>query len=103
SRHRRRARAPTRHRGPRPGLGLMRGALTWIVGGAVAVLLIVAVADGVRSRADASGSEAAPPRALRGVMVTADSACQTRAYRLPSIALEPAPHPPDVHRLLWRQ
>ena len=63
----------------------MRGALTWIVGGAVAVLLIVAIADGVRSRADASGSEAPPPRALRGLIVTADSACQTKAYRFPSM------------------
>jgi len=81
----------------------MRGALTWIVGGAVAVLLIVAIADGVRSRADASGSSAPPPRALRGVIVTADSACQTKAYRFPSMAVERVQHPPDCNGLVWSQ
>jgi len=77
--------------------------LTWIVGGAVAVLLIVAIADGVRSRADASGSSAPPPRALRGVIVTADSACQTTAYRFPSMAVERVQHPPDCNGLVWSQ
>ena len=55
----------------------MRATATWIVAGAVLVLLVAAVADGIRSRADASGGPAAPPRVLHGVIVTADAACQT--------------------------
>lgn len=81
----------------------MRSAFTWIVGGAVVVLLVAAIVDGVRSRADASGSSATPPRALHGVIVTADSACQTKAYRFPSMAVERVQHPPDCNGLVWSQ
>ena len=81
----------------------MRGTATWIVGGAVVVLLVAAVADGIRGRADASGSPAPPPRVLHGVLVTADAACQTEAFRLPSLATEHAPHPPDCNGLKWSQ
>ena len=52
----------------------MRGALTWIVGGAVIVLLVVAIADGIRNHADASGAPPPPPRELHGVIVNADAA-----------------------------
>ena len=38
----------------------MRNALTWFVGGAVVLLLVVAVADGVRSRSDASWLHTSP-------------------------------------------
>ena len=79
----------------------MRGPLTWLVGGAVAVLLVLAVADGIRSHDDASGGQAPPPRELHGVIVTADSACQTEAFRFPSMAHERAPHPPDCNGLVW--
>ena len=81
----------------------MRSTVTWIVGGAVALLLIVAVADGIRSRDDASGASATPPRQLHGVIVAADAACQTQAFRLPSMASERPPHPPDCNGLVWSQ
>jgi hypothetical protein len=81
----------------------MRATATWIVAGAVLVLLVAAVADGIRSRADASGAPAAPPRVLHGVIVTADAACQTHAFRLPSLAPEHAPRPPDCNGLEWSQ
>jgi hypothetical protein len=81
----------------------MRSTATWIVGGAVVVLVVVAIADGIRGRADASGSPASPPRVLHGVLVTADAACQEKAYRFPSMALERAPHPPDCNGLVWSQ
>ena len=101
--HRRRPRAPARHLRPRPGLALMRNALTWIVAGAVVLLLVVAIADAIRGRSDASGSPAAPAARLHGVIVAADAACQTKAYRLPSMAPERPPHPPDCNGLVWSQ
>jgi hypothetical protein len=81
----------------------MRGSATWIVASAVLVLLLLAVADGIRSRAGASGAQAPPPGILHGVIVTADAACQTHAFRLPSLAAEHAPHPPDCNGLKWSQ
>jgi hypothetical protein len=84
-------------------MALMRKPLTWLVGGAVVLLLVVAVADAIRSRADASSSPAPPPRVLHGVIVAADAACQTQAFRLPSMALERPPHPPDCNGLVWSQ
>ena len=81
----------------------MRGAATWIVGGAVVVLLVVAIADGIRSRANASGTPAPPPRVLHGVIVAGDAACQTQAFRFPSMAPERAPHPPDCNGLVWSE
>jgi hypothetical protein len=81
----------------------MRTGLTWVVGGAVVVLLVVAIADGIRSHEDASGAPAPPPRELHGVIVTADAACQTEAFRFPSMASERAPHPPDCNGLVWSQ
>ena len=77
------------------------GALTWIVGGAVAVLLVVAIADGVRTRADASGSSPSATQALHGLIVTGDAGCQTEAFRLPSMAAETAPRAPDCNGLVW--
>jgi hypothetical protein len=81
----------------------MRNALTWFVGGAVVLLLVVAIADAVRSRSDASGSPPPPPRILHGVLVTADAACQTQAFRFPSMAPERPSHPPDCNGLVWSQ
>ena len=37
------------------------------------------------------------------MIVTADAACQTHAFRLPSLAAEHAPHPPDCNGLKWSQ
>lgn len=34
---------------------------------------------------------------------TADAACQTQAFRLPSMASEQPRHPPDCNRLVWSQ
>ena len=85
------------------GLALMRNTATWFIGGAVVVLLVVAVADGIRGRAHASSSTTPPPQVLRGVLVTADGACQTKAYRLPSMAVERPQHPPDCNGLVWSQ
>jgi hypothetical protein len=81
----------------------MRGTATWIVAGAVLVLVVVAVADGIRNHADASGAQAPAPRILHGIMVTADAGCQTHAFRLPSLAAEHAPHPPDCNGRKWSQ
>lgn len=81
----------------------MRSSVTWLVGGAVAVLLVVAVADGIRSHGNASGAPAPPPRELHGVLLTADAACQTQAFRFPSMAPERPPHPPDCNGLVWSQ
>ena len=81
----------------------MRGASTWVVAGAVILLVIVAIADGIRSREDASGAPAPPPRTLHGVIVTADAACQVQAFRFPSMAPERPPHPPDCNGLVWSQ
>jgi hypothetical protein len=81
----------------------MRNALTWFLGGAVVLLLLVAVADAIRSRADASGSPEPQPRVLHGVLVTADEACDTQAYRFPSMAPERPPHPPDCGGLVWSE
>jgi hypothetical protein len=81
----------------------MRAALTWIVGGAVVVLFLVAIADGIRSQADASGAPAPTPRVLQGVIVAADDACETRAFRLPSMAIEQPPRPLDCDGLVWSQ
>ena len=81
----------------------MRAALTWIVGGAVVVLLVIAVADGIRSQADASGAPAPTPRVLHGVIVAADNACETRGFRLPSMASEQPPRPLDCGGLVWSQ
>jgi hypothetical protein len=81
----------------------MRGAATWVVGGAVVVLLVAAVADGIRSHADASDKPTAPPRVLRGVIVAADDACKTQAFRFPSMAPERPPHPADCGGVVWSQ
>jgi len=79
----------------------MRGTATWIVGAAVAVLVVVAVADGIRSRADASGSPT--PRVLHGVIVAADDACHMQAIRLPSMAAERPARKPDCGGVVWSQ
>jgi hypothetical protein len=84
-------------------MALMRKPLTWLVGGAVVLLLVVAVADAIRSRADASSSPAPTPRILHGVILAADAACQTQAFRLPSMASEQPRHPPDCNGLVWSQ
>jgi len=81
----------------------MRNALTWFVGGAVVLLLVVAIADAVRSRSDASGSPPPAPRILHGVIVAADAACQTQAFRLPSMAPERSPRRADCNGLVWSQ
>jgi hypothetical protein len=81
----------------------MRGAATWIVGGAVVVLLVVAIADAIRSRADASGTPTPLPPVLHGVIVAADDACEARGFRLPSMAVEQPPHPPDCGGAVWSQ
>lgn len=81
----------------------MRKALTWFLGGAVVLLLVAAIADAIRSRPDASGSPAPPPRVLHGVLVTADEACETHAFRLPSMAVERPPHPADCGGQVWSQ
>jgi hypothetical protein len=81
----------------------MRGAATWVIGGAVVVLLVVAIADGIRGHANASGSPAPPPRVLHGVIEAADAACQTQAFRFPSMAPEQPPQPPDCNGLKWSQ
>jgi hypothetical protein len=81
----------------------MRNALTWFVGGAVVLLLVVAIADAIRNRSDASGSPPPPPRILHGVLVAADAACQTQAFRFRSMAQERPPHPPDCNGLVWSQ
>jgi hypothetical protein len=80
----------------------MRTGLTWVVGGAVVLLLVIAIVDGIRGRADASGPSA-PPRALRGVIVAADAACHTEAFRLPSMAVERPLHSPDCGGMVWSQ
>lgn len=81
----------------------MRNTLTWFVGGAVILLVILAIADAIRSRTDASGSPAPTARVLHGVLVTADETCETEAFRFPSMALERPPHPPDCGGLVWSQ
>lgn len=81
----------------------MRSTATWVVGGAVAALFVIAIADGIRSHGDASGAPAPPPRTLHGVIVTADAACQAKAFRFPSMAEERPPHPPDCNGLVWSQ
>ncbi len=81
----------------------MRNALTWFVAGAVVLLLVIAVADAIRSRSEASGSPPPPPRILHGVIVTADAACETQAFRFPSMAPERPPRPPDCNGLVWSQ
>lgn len=81
----------------------MRAVATWIVGGAVVVLLVVAIADGIRSHANASDTPGPPPRVLHGVIVAADDACKTQAFRLPSMAPERPPHQPDCGGVVWSQ
>ena len=80
----------------------MRGAATWIVGGAVALLLVIAIADAIRSREDASGSPG-PPAGLHGVIVAADERCQTSGFRFPSMAPEQPRHPLDCGGEVWSQ
>ena len=79
----------------------MRGTATWVIGGAVVALLVVAIADGIRSHADASDTPAPPPRTLHGVILAADDACKTEAYRLPSMATERSPQHPDCGGVVW--
>jgi hypothetical protein len=81
----------------------MRNTLTWFLGGAVALLLVLAIADAIRSRSDASGSPGPPPRVLHGVLVTADETCETQAFRFPSWAPVGPPHPPDCGGVVWSQ
>lgn len=81
----------------------MRNALTWLVGGGVVLLLVIAMADSIRSRSDASGSPPPAPRILHGVIVAADAACQTQAFRLPSMAPERSPRRADCNGLVWSQ
>jgi hypothetical protein len=81
----------------------MRSASTWLIGGAVAVLLAIAIADAIRSRTDASASQ--PPArqlaGLHGVLVVADQRCRTSSFRLPSMAREQPAHPLDCGGLVW--
>jgi hypothetical protein len=81
----------------------MGRAATWVVAGAVVLLVVIAIADGIRSHADASGSPAPPPRVLHGVIVAANDACETTAFRFPSMAAERPPRPLDCGGLVWSQ
>jgi hypothetical protein len=83
-------------------VALMRGATTWIVAGAVALLLVIAIADAIRSREDASGSPK-PPSGLHGLIVAADEECRATGFRLPNMANEEPPHPLDCGGDVWSQ
>jgi hypothetical protein len=83
-------------------VALMRGAATWIVGGAVALLLVIAIADAIRTREDASGSPGPPP-GLHGVIVAAGERCEATGFRLPGMAPEQPPHPLDCGGKVWSQ
>jgi hypothetical protein len=80
----------------------MRTASTWIVGAAVALLLVIAIADAIRSREDASGSPK-PPSGLHGLLVAAGEGCRSTGFRLPSMANEQPPHPLDCGGDVWSQ
>jgi hypothetical protein len=81
----------------------MCSASTWVIGGAVVVLVVIAIADAIRSHQDASASR--PPArqvpGLRGVLVVADEKCRTSGFRLPSMAGERPLRPLDCGGLVW--
>jgi hypothetical protein len=68
------------------------------------VLIAVAVADGVRSN-DASPTKSAGERLniLYGVLIAGDAHCRAEAVRLPTLAEEHAPVPPDCGGQAWSQ
>jgi hypothetical protein len=80
----------------------MRSASTWLIGGAVAVLLALAVADAIRSRDDASASSSGRQLpGLHGLLLVADDGCRTTAFRLPSTASERPQRPVDCGGRVW--
>lgn len=76
---------------------------TWILVGAVAVLVAVAAADALRPGAEAPPQQDAPEEEteLRGLLVAAGADCSARAVRLPAGAEEPVRRPVDCDGSVW--
>jgi hypothetical protein len=76
---------------------------SWLIGGAVLALAVLAVADGIRSKDASPASQPAPERlsVLHGLLVASDAGCVTRAVRLPSLADESSPRRPDCGERVW--
>lgn len=81
----------------------MRALSTWLIGGAILVLVAVAVADGIRSNdaTPATKPTPTPLSVLHGVLIASDAGCRTAAVRLPSLAAEAPPFVPDCGGNVW--
>jgi hypothetical protein len=76
---------------------------TWILVGAVAVLVAVAAADALRPDPEAPQTSATTTREpdLRGLIVAAGADCSVRAVRLPDGAEEAVRRPVDCDGSVW--
>lgn len=76
---------------------------TWIVGGAVALLIAVAAADALRPGSNALERPPASPRGpeLRGLLVAAGADCAVRAISLPDRAEQEVRRPVDCDGSVW--
>jgi hypothetical protein len=76
---------------------------SWVIVGAVGIVLVLAAADALRPDSEAfhqrSGVE--PPVELQGVFLVAGEDCSTKALRLPDLAEESSAFHPDCNGIIW--
>jgi hypothetical protein len=83
----------------------MRHLPSWLIVGAIGILVALAAADAIRphteSKPTPAKAETSAPASLSGVVVVAGPDCSVSALHLPDLAEQNPPRQPDCGGLLW--
>jgi hypothetical protein len=82
----------------------MRRLPSWIIVGAVGIVVALAAADAIRPHGETQRSEPAQrPPDLTGLLVVAGPDCSMAALRLPGLTEQSPPRQPDCRGLIWSE